>query len=83
MPPSMIFGDAMHRVLTIPELLDLIFSFVDRNSNALNACVSKQWSEVALSTLWADVHDLHRLLSLLVPLRRRRDSYVSCELSLT
>ena len=64
----------LHRILTIPELLDLIFSFLDQQSNATNACVCKAWSHIALSALWKDVHELWRLVSLLVPLKKRRDS---------
>jgi len=59
----------MHRVLAIPELLDMVFGFMDRASNASNACVCKQWSEVSLSFLWSDVDDLYRLFGLLAPLR--------------
>jgi hypothetical protein len=36
--------------------------------------VCKTWSDIALSALWSDVHDLYHLLSLLVPLKKRRDS---------
>jgi len=63
-----------HVCLSIPELLDLIFSFLDHQSNATNALVCKHWSDIALSALWRDVHDLWRLVSLIVPLRKRRDS---------
>lgn len=66
----------VHRVLAIPELLALIFSHLDRQSNAINACISKQWSNIALDTIWADVDDLHRLFSLLVPLTKVRGVYV-------
>ena len=63
----------VHPVLTIPELLDPVFSFLDHRSNGTNACVCKAWSSVALSVLWFDV-DLWRLVSLLVPLKQRGDS---------
>ncbi|KAJ7158899.1 hypothetical protein C8R46DRAFT_1178256 [Mycena filopes] len=58
------------RVLVIPELLDMIFSYLDDRSNAANASVSKQWSEVALDTLWRDLDSLHRLFSILTPLKQ-------------
>lgn len=68
----------MHRVLAIPELLDMIFGFLDEGSNASNARVSKQWSDIALDTLWRDVSDLHRLFGLLAPLEKCSDGdYVS------
>ncbi|KIM82828.1 hypothetical protein PILCRDRAFT_457828 [Piloderma croceum F 1598] len=63
----------VHPVLTIPELLDSVFSFLDHHSNGTNACVCKAWSNVALPVLWCDV-DLWRLVSLLVPLKKRGDS---------
>lgn len=74
----------MHRVLSIPELLDIVFTYLDREFNANNASVCKQWCEVALTALWTDVDDLHRLISLLVPLKKKRDIYVSatyCQVS--
>lgn len=62
----------MHPVLTIPELLDLIFGFMDRASNINNACVCRQWSEIALDTLWREVDSLRLLFSLLAPLLDNR-----------
>jgi hypothetical protein len=68
----------MHRVLAIPELLDMIFGFLDEGFNATNARVSKQWSEIALDTLWRDVSDLYRLFGLLAPLEKTSEGdYVS------
>lgn len=69
---------AMHLVLGIPELLDLVFRFLDDASNAFNARVCLQWSEIALDTLWKDVNDFHRLFGLLAPLRKMddREDYV-------
>ncbi|TDL15769.1 hypothetical protein BD410DRAFT_822996 [Rickenella mellea] len=60
----------MHRVLTIPELLDIIFCSTDELANARSVSVCKTWSGVALDTLWRDVHGLPRLFSLLAPVRR-------------
>ncbi|RDB16527.1 hypothetical protein Hypma_002894 [Hypsizygus marmoreus] len=63
----------VHRVLDIPELLDMILRFLDDASNASNARVCKQWSEMALDILWHDVRDLHRLFGLLAPLQKTSD----------
>jgi hypothetical protein len=63
----------MHRILGIPELLDMVFRFLDEASNASNARICRQWSEIALDTLWRDVNDLHRLFGLLAPLRKADD----------
>jgi len=60
----------MHRVLGIPELLDIIFGMLDQMSNAGNAQVCKRWSQIALDALWKDVHDLTRLFGILAPLRK-------------
>lgn len=61
---------ATERVLCIPELLDIIFGMLDRTSNATNAQVCKRWSSRALDALWREVDDLHRLFSVLAPLKR-------------
>ena len=67
-----------NRVLSIPELLSLIFSFSTPSSNAISACVCKTWSDIALRVLWSEVSNLDNLIGLLVPLRKRRDlRYVS------
>lgn len=63
----------MHRVLRIPELLDIIFSDLDTASNVSNTTVCKLWSEIALDTLWNDVKDLRRFFGLLAPIRQARD----------
>ncbi|KDQ49543.1 hypothetical protein JAAARDRAFT_165540 [Jaapia argillacea MUCL 33604] len=62
---------SIHRVLFIPELLDLVFSYLDHSANANNACVCKQWSEIALDTLWKSVDDIGRLFALLAPVIKR------------
>lgn len=68
----------MYRVLEIPELLDMVFKYLDLPSNASNARVCKKWSEMALDVLWRNVDDLPRLFSILVPLRLMNDNeYVS------
>ncbi|KAG6865690.1 hypothetical protein C0991_000304 [Blastosporella zonata] len=60
----------MSRVLAISELLDMVFQFLDDTSNASNARVSKQWSELALDVLWKEVSNLRRLFALLAPLEK-------------
>jgi hypothetical protein len=65
----------MHPVLSIPELLDLIFSFMDRASNVNNACVCRQWSEIALDNLWREVDNLLLLFSVLAPLQDNQTGY--------
>jgi hypothetical protein len=66
------------RVLAIPELLNLVFTFLEPQFNAANTCVCKSWSDIALSVLWRDVHDLWRLVRLLGPLRKGLDSSYVC-----
>lgn len=74
------------RVLEIPEIVELIFSFLDDESNANNAAVCRRWSELALNILWREVKGVHRLFSLLAPMqlaavsrydRDGKDYYVS------
>ncbi|KAH0835433.1 hypothetical protein J3R83DRAFT_9064 [Lanmaoa asiatica] len=57
-----------HRVLFITELLDIIFNFLDRDTNVTNACVCKRWSEIALDVVWKEVDDLLDLFRLLKPI---------------
>jgi F-box-like len=70
---TVITASTTHRALRIPELLDMIFRFLDDASNASNARVCRQWSEIALDTLWRDVNDFFRLFGLLAPLRKLDD----------
>ncbi|KAH7914881.1 hypothetical protein BJ138DRAFT_1176931 [Hygrophoropsis aurantiaca] len=65
-----------HRVLFIPELVDLIFSNLGRSHNVDNACVCKSWSEIALIFIWRDVGSLPRLFNLLRPIEKTRAGYV-------
>ncbi|KAG0698783.1 hypothetical protein DFH29DRAFT_939829 [Suillus ampliporus] len=60
-----------HRVLFIPELLDIILSFMDGDDHIINACVCKQWSEIALDFIWREVDNLPRLLTLLRPYKTK------------
>lgn len=62
-----VFGTTTQRVLVIPELLELVFSFLNAQDNARNARVCKAWTQVALDLLWREVDHLPRLLSLLAP----------------
>jgi len=64
----------MHRVLTIPELLDTIFSNLGHSSNLNNSLVCRSWSEIALDALWRYVGDLQRLFNILAPLREREEA---------
>src|ERR1700761_4238796 len=63
----------VNRVLEIPELLDMVFGYLDELSNVSNALVCKRWSEVALDALWRELHDLHRLFGILKPLKKVGD----------
>lgn len=62
------YVSTVQRVLEIPEIVELILSFLDQKEHAASACVCKQWSEIALDHLWRDVDDLYRLFSILAPL---------------
>jgi hypothetical protein len=59
---------AAHRVLSIPELLEMIFSFGTQASNASYALVCRGWRELALDNVWREVDDIYYLLQLLAPL---------------
>jgi hypothetical protein len=52
----------------IAEILALILSHLDRRDVARATQVCRQWSEVAIDTLWYLVTDLRPLLTLLAPL---------------
>ncbi|KAH9004724.1 hypothetical protein EDB86DRAFT_2885129 [Lactarius hatsudake] len=69
--PQLGFESTTQRVLAIPELLQIIFSFGTRASNASNALVCRNWREVALDYVWAEVDDMYYLLQILAPLPRR------------
>jgi hypothetical protein len=47
--------------------MELVFSFLEPESNARNAQVCKFWSEIVLDLLWHDVDQFGRLLNLLAP----------------
>lgn len=70
--PRLGYESTAQRVLAIPELLQIIFSFGTRASNASNALVCRNWYEAALDHVWTEVDDLYYLLQLLAPLHRRR-----------
>ena len=68
----------MHRVLRIPELLQIVFGTLDLPSNTVNARVCKQWSDIALDKLWREVDDLYLLFRILAPLTKTvEENYVS------
>ncbi|KAH9967275.1 hypothetical protein BC827DRAFT_1172827 [Russula dissimulans] len=73
--PSLGRESTARRVLAIPELLQTIFNFGTRASNASNALVCRSWSGPALDHVWREVDDLYCLLRLLVPLRRIHGSH--------
>ncbi|KAI0643507.1 hypothetical protein C8Q79DRAFT_915713 [Trametes meyenii] len=52
----------------IDELLVMIFAHLDDRALSRAACVCKHWSEIALDSLWHEVHDLRRALAVLAPL---------------
>ncbi|KAL4066636.1 hypothetical protein J3A83DRAFT_4097945 [Scleroderma citrinum] len=66
---------AAPRIFYIPELLHLIFGFLNKAHNVSNACVCKLWSEIALDTIWRDVDNMIHLFTILKPIRRARDTY--------
>ncbi|KAJ8592766.1 hypothetical protein M405DRAFT_812276 [Rhizopogon salebrosus TDB-379] len=57
----------LHRALSIPELLNNILGLMERDENVVNACVCKQWSDIALDLIWREVVSLPRLLNILRP----------------
>lgn len=73
--PQLGYESTTQRVLSIPELLHIIFSFGTRASNASNALVCRKWHEVALDYVWMEVDDLYYLLQLLAPLHRQRETH--------
>ena len=72
------YRSTAHRVLAIPELLQIIFNFGTRASNVSNALVCRGWREPALDNVWREVDDIYYLLQLLAPFHRRSrmDFYV-------
>ncbi|KAI0060964.1 hypothetical protein BV25DRAFT_1839295 [Artomyces pyxidatus] len=62
------YASNAHRVLAIPELLTLVFSFGDRVNNATYSLVNKQWREIALDNIWREVDCLYYLFRILVPM---------------
>ncbi|KAH7886717.1 hypothetical protein F5I97DRAFT_1869635 [Phlebopus sp. FC_14] len=63
--PVELSSNACRRALFTPELLDLIFTYLDRTTNVTNACVCKQWSDIALDHVWRNVDDLLQLFRIL------------------
>jgi F-box-like len=73
--PSLGYESTTHRVLSIPELLQTIFSFGTRASNASNALVCRSWREPALDHFWHEVDDIYYLLQILSPFRQEGTSF--------
>ncbi|KAI0073081.1 hypothetical protein K474DRAFT_1700561 [Panus rudis PR-1116 ss-1] len=63
-----------HQAVQIPELLSLILSFLDEQTVARTATVSRRWADVALDISWKHVRDIRQLLCLLAPLTTERRS---------
>ncbi|KDQ52788.1 hypothetical protein JAAARDRAFT_210281 [Jaapia argillacea MUCL 33604] len=63
-----------HRVLFIPELLENIFCrSEDVRTLARSALVCKQWSDLALNTLWYELDTPVNLFKILAPLEESQD----------
>lgn len=60
---------ATTRVVRLQELLDIVFSFVDKTQLLNCALVSKTWTEPALNNLWAEVDDILHLFRILGPIK--------------
>ena len=65
---DMAYENTTQRVLDIPEIIELIMSFLDKKDNIQNACVCKRWCEIALDCVWRNADDITQLLRLLAPL---------------
>lgn len=48
----------MHRIFSIPELLDSIFGLLDRGSNLANVLVCRQWCDICQIYLWRELDTL-------------------------
>ncbi|KAL1709472.1 hypothetical protein EV121DRAFT_286539 [Schizophyllum commune] len=68
-PPS-----SASRVLQIPEILDIMISFLEQKEHLGCALVCRQWCEIALDALWRVVDDLPRLFGILAPLSKQTGS---------
>ncbi|KIJ11935.1 hypothetical protein PAXINDRAFT_118616, partial [Paxillus involutus ATCC 200175] len=72
-PHSELLPPPAHRVLFIPELVDIIFNFLDKVTNVTNALVCEQWSQIALDVVWKEVDNLVQLFSLLKPIHEAEE----------
>ncbi|THH17422.1 hypothetical protein EW146_g3381 [Bondarzewia mesenterica] len=52
----------MANPLNIPEVILIVFSYLDQSSNARNARVCKLWSEIALDAVWHKIDNLPMIL---------------------
>ena len=64
---KLIYIRDMHEVLAVPEVLAIIFSFLDRNSYPKVASTCSVWREPALRLLWSQHAKLKHLLPLVGP----------------
>jgi hypothetical protein len=55
----------VHEVLSVPELLSIVFSFLEKGDVFDCATVCKLWSSIALDELWREMNDAPNLFSLL------------------
>ncbi|TFY78812.1 hypothetical protein EWM64_g5200 [Hericium alpestre] len=70
---AMPYDSTASRVLAIPELLDLIFGYGNKSTNARCARVCKRWTELALDNMWRHLDELYHLFSHLVPYVKRHN----------
>ncbi|KAI5118740.1 hypothetical protein M0805_000069 [Coniferiporia weirii] len=70
---ALVYAWAMERIIDIPEVLDVIFSYNSLSDNARCARASRAWSDIALDHVWRidpPVMVLFQLLAPLVPSER-------------
>ncbi|KAI0045993.1 hypothetical protein FA95DRAFT_73642 [Auriscalpium vulgare] len=63
----------MHKVLTVPELLHLIFTSLSRNDQGKVACVCRAWVDIARDHIWETVTDPCELFEILAPMEHVGD----------
>ena len=77
---DVVHASAAHRVLAIPELLNLILGYGERPMHYNCTFVCKQWSSVSLDRLWFKVEDLKALLEILCPMEQYMQRWVCYQL---
>ncbi|KAL0948364.1 hypothetical protein HGRIS_010946 [Hohenbuehelia grisea] len=58
----------MHKSLQIVEIIQVIFQYTDRDTDAVCTQICKTWHETALDALWHHIERLDPLLSILSPM---------------